>query len=161
MVRSEVEAVLGGDRRVQITAPLDYPDLVRLLRRSAVVLSDSGGIQEEAPTFGVPVLVLRDRTERIEAIEADCAVLVGTDRARIVAEANRVLSGTPTPSTSELGGWRPNPFGDGDSGERAADAVARLLGLGGQVTHRQARASTPPAPAHDRWAPCPSAPLGR
>lgn len=77
-VRSDVMAVLGGDRRILITTPLDYADLVRLMERSTLILSDSGGIQEEAPSFGVPVLVLPERTERVEALEAGCAVQVGT-----------------------------------------------------------------------------------
>jgi UDP-N-acetylglucosamine 2-epimerase (non-hydrolysing) len=129
-VRSDVMAVLGGDRRVLITAPLDYPDLVRLLERSTLVLSDSGGIQEEAPSFGVPVLVLRERTERVEALEAGCAVLVGTDRSRIVREANRLLSTRGPFGCAD--GPLPNPFGDGHSGERAATAIAHMLELDGQ-----------------------------
>jgi UDP-N-acetylglucosamine 2-epimerase (non-hydrolysing) len=123
-VRADVVSVLGTDRRVIISPPVDYPDFVRLLELSALVLSDSGGIQEEAPSLGVPVLVLRDKTERLEAIQAGCAFLVGTDRLRIVAEASRLLSG---------GVWRTsissNPFGDGHAGERAAIALARLVGI--------------------------------
>ena len=77
--------MLGGHPRVVVTDPLDYPDLVRVLRRSALVLTDSGGIQEEAPSFGVPVLVLREVTERMVALDAGCAWLVGTDEDLIVA----------------------------------------------------------------------------
>jgi UDP-N-acetylglucosamine 2-epimerase (non-hydrolysing) len=125
-VRADVVAVLGADRRVVITPPLDYPDLVRLLERSTLVLSDSGGIQEEAPSFGVPVLVLRERTERREAIEAGYATLVGTDRARIVTEACRLLS--ETVGGARANGRRlPNPFGDGHSGERAMAAIVGML----------------------------------
>lgn len=123
-VRGDVMAVLGGDRRVHITEPLDYSELVRLLELSTLILSDSGGIQEEAPSFGVPVLVLRERTERLEAIEAGCATLVGTDRERIVKEAARLLS---QQRSAANGSTASNPFGDGLSGERAADAVARLV----------------------------------
>jgi UDP-N-acetylglucosamine 2-epimerase (non-hydrolysing) len=125
-VRADVRYVLGGDHRVVITEPLDYPDLVRLLERSSLVLSDSGGIQEEAPTFGVPVLVLRDKTERLEAVEAGCAQLVGTDRHRIVAAADRLLTAAPVSRDRE--GPR-NPFGDGQAADRAGVAVARLVGL--------------------------------
>jgi UDP-N-acetylglucosamine 2-epimerase (non-hydrolysing) len=125
-VRADVLSVLGADHRVVITEPLDYPDLVRLLELSSLVLSDSGGIQEEAPTFGVPVLVLRDQTERLEAIEAGCALLVGTDRHRITAAANRLL--TAEPVLREQVGLR-NPFGDGRAAERAAVALARLVGV--------------------------------
>jgi UDP-N-acetylglucosamine 2-epimerase (non-hydrolysing) len=123
-VRADVVSVLGTDRRVIISPPVDYPDLVRLLELSTLVMSDSGGIQEEAPSFGVPVLVLRDKTERLEAIQAGCAFLVGTDRQRIVAAASQLLSER---------GWRKsissNPFGDGRAGDRAAVALARLVGI--------------------------------
>jgi UDP-N-acetylglucosamine 2-epimerase (non-hydrolysing) len=125
-VRADVLSVLGADHRVVITEPLDYPDLVRLLELSSLVLSDSGGIQEEAPTFGVPVLVLREQTERLEAIEAGCAQLVGTNRHRIVAAANRLL--TAEPVWCGQVGLR-NPFGDGQAADRAAVALARLAGL--------------------------------
>jgi UDP-N-acetylglucosamine 2-epimerase (non-hydrolysing) len=123
-VRADVVSVLGTDRRVILSPPVDYPDLVRLLELSTLVLSDSGGIQEEAPSFGVPVLVLRDKTERLEAVQAGCSFLVGTDRQRIVAAAGRLLSEE---------GWRKsipcNPFGDGRAGDRAAVALARLVGI--------------------------------
>lgn len=123
-VRADVVAVLGADRRVVVTRPVDYPDLIRLLQLSTLVLSDSGGIQEEAPSFGVRVLVLREKTERIEALQAGCAVLVGTDPHRIVAEAHRLLSdGQQRKAMSD------NPFGDGRAGERAARQLARLLGI--------------------------------
>ena len=125
-VRADVLSVLGADHRVVITEPVDYPDLIRLLELSSLVLSDSGGIQEEAPTFGVPVLVLREQTERLEAIEAGCALLVGTNRHRIVAAANRIL--TAEPILREQVGLR-NPFGDGRAADRAAVALARLVGL--------------------------------
>jgi UDP-N-acetylglucosamine 2-epimerase (non-hydrolysing) len=135
-VRADVMSVLGADRRVVITPPLDYPDLVRLLERSTLVLSDSGGIQEEAPSFGVPVLVLRDRTERLEAVEAGCALLVGTSRGGIVAAASRLLSADAARrdsvqprSRAGADGQHWNPFGDGHASERAAVALARLIGL--------------------------------
>lgn len=125
-VRGDVVSILGADQRVVITRPLDYPDLVRLLERSTLVLSDSGGIQEEAPSFGVPVLVLRDRTERVEAVDAGCSFLVGTGRDRIAAMASRLLTvDAVQPGRSGL----QNPFGDGHAGERAAVTLARLLGL--------------------------------
>jgi UDP-N-acetylglucosamine 2-epimerase (non-hydrolysing) len=123
-VRADVVSVLGTDRRVIISPPVDYPDLIRLLELSTLVLSDSGGIQEESPSFGVLVLVLREKTERIEAIQAGCAFLVGTDRARIVAEAARLLSGGVRRRTTSN-----NPFGDGRAGERAAIALAQLVGV--------------------------------
>lgn len=121
-VRAQVDAALGTHPRIHVTDPLPYPELCRLLARSSLVLSDSGGIQEEAPSFGVPVLVLRDVTERVEAVEAGWAQLVGTDPARIVAAAKESLGGD---------GGRPdagNPFGDGRAAQRSASAIAWMLG---------------------------------
>jgi UDP-N-acetylglucosamine 2-epimerase (non-hydrolysing) len=123
-VRAQVDRALAGHPRVAVTGPLPYSALCRLLSRSTLVLSDSGGIQEEAPSFRVPVLVLRDVTERMEAVDGGWAQLVGTDTARIVAAAKGVLDGT---STLPAG---PNPFGDGFAARRGAAAVEWLLGLG-------------------------------
>nr|AGS49685.1 UDP-N-acetylglucosamine 2-epimerase [uncultured bacterium esnapd14] len=120
-VRAQLRAASGHHPRVQVTEPLDYPDLVRALRRSALVLTDSGGIQEEAPSFGVPVLVLRAVTERPEAIDAGCAWLVGTDPAVIVASARRLLAARPRPRVKR------NPFGDGMAAARVVNALERLL----------------------------------
>ncbi|MFI9006728.1 non-hydrolyzing UDP-N-acetylglucosamine 2-epimerase [Actinosynnema sp. NPDC053489] len=122
-VRAAARHVLGGHDRIVVTEPLDYSDLVRALRRSALVLTDSGGLQEEAPTFGVPVLVLRDTTERVAAVAAGCAWLVGTDPIRIVAEAGWVLG-----SRLRLPPGR-NPFGDGRAAARVRGALERLVGL--------------------------------
>jgi UDP-N-acetylglucosamine 2-epimerase (non-hydrolysing) len=119
-VRAQVIAVLGRNPQVVLTDPLSYPDLVRALRRASLVLTDSGGIQEEAPTFGVPVLVLREVTERMEAVAAGCAWLVGTDRSRILTEAERLLN-TNLRVPAER-----NPFGDGRAAERVCAALARL-----------------------------------
>jgi UDP-N-acetylglucosamine 2-epimerase (non-hydrolysing) len=123
VVRAQVEEVLGKHPRVVLTEPLDYPDLVRALRQAALVLTDSGGIQEEAPTFGVPVLVLREATERMPAVDAGCAWLVGTDSTRILAEAGWVLG-----SRLRLPLGR-NPFGDGLAAGRVRAAIERLLGV--------------------------------
>jgi UDP-N-acetylglucosamine 2-epimerase (non-hydrolysing) len=123
-VRAQVDRALAEHPRVAVTGPLPYTAMCRLLSRSSLVLSDSGGIQEEAPSFRVPVLVLRDVTERMEAVEGGWAQLVGTDTARIVAAAKGVLGGT---STLPLGR---NPFGDGFAGRRSAEAIEWLLGLG-------------------------------
>lgn len=114
--------VLANHPRIHLTAPLDYPDLVTALERASLILTDSGGIQEEAPTFGTPVLVLRDVTERPEAIEAGFSVKVGTDPQRIVEQAVATLGrARPVPTS--------NPFGDGRAGERIADILAAdLLG---------------------------------
>ena len=125
-VRADVLTVLGDHPRVAVTEPLDYPDLVAVLRRSTLVLSDSGGIQEEAPSLGVPVLVLREVTERMEAVEAGCALLLGTDRDLIVATATRLLRDDATRLAMT---GRGNPFGDGAAARRSAAAIAWLLGL--------------------------------
>jgi UDP-N-acetylglucosamine 2-epimerase (non-hydrolysing) len=118
-VKAPVEQALAGEPNVRLLPPLGYLPLVRLMQRSDLILTDSGGIQEEAPSLGKPVLVMRDVTERPEAIAAGQARLVGTDRTRIVAEATAVLDG------NEPFAGGANPYGDG----RAADRiVAALLG---------------------------------
>ena len=122
-VRDQVKAALGGLPRVTITDPLEYPDLVRALRLASLVLTDSGGIQEEAPTFGTPVLVLRDVTERAEVVDAGCAWLVGTDTARIADTAARLLRGELRPA--QVG----NPYGEGHAAELAVAAIEELLGV--------------------------------
>ena len=123
-VRAQIDRALGREPRAVVTDPLAYPDFCHLLARATLVLSDSGGVQEEAPTFGVPVLVLREVTERLEAVECGWAQLTGTDTARIVAAAKEVLAG----------GWSMptcgNPFGDGQASGRSAEAIAWLLGRG-------------------------------
>ena len=111
----------NAPRNVELLEPLDYPDLLRRLRACRLVLTDSGGIQEEAPTFGKPVLVLREKTERPEAVEAGRALLVGTDEERIVAEASRLLSDASARRAMAEGS---NPFGDGLAASRIADALA-------------------------------------
>jgi UDP-N-acetylglucosamine 2-epimerase (non-hydrolysing) len=125
-VRAQVEAILGGVDRVTVTDPLPYPDLSRLLSEAYLVLTDSGGIQEEAPSFGVPALVLRDVTERVESLHAGCARLVGADEDLIVKEAAALLDDPGRRNAMTAGG---NPYGDGLAAERTAQATAALLGL--------------------------------
>jgi UDP-N-acetylglucosamine 2-epimerase (non-hydrolysing) len=105
---------------VTLLPPLDYQPLVWLMKQSYLVISDSGGIQEEAPGLGKPVLVLRDRTERPEAIEAGTAKIVGTDRARILEEVDRLLS---DPEAYRAMAVAKNPFGDGHASERIVEAL--------------------------------------
>ncbi|MGK7312578.1 MAG: non-hydrolyzing UDP-N-acetylglucosamine 2-epimerase [Candidatus Longimicrobiales bacterium M2_2A_002] len=121
-VRGPAEELLGDLRRVHLTEPLGYLDLIRALRAATLVLTDSGGIQEEAPAFGVPVLVLRDVTERPEGVEAGVARLVGTDRRRIVTEVEATLDEDTTQGTAGT-----NPYGDGRAGARIADIVVSDL----------------------------------
>jgi UDP-N-acetylglucosamine 2-epimerase (non-hydrolysing) len=121
-VRRTVDANLAGVERVHLIPPLDYFQFLPLLRRSHLVLTDSGGVQEESPSFGKPVLVLRKVTERPEAAQRGLSVIVGTSRARIVSEASRLLSDRDAyRSMSEAD----NPYGDGRAAVRIADALAR------------------------------------
>lgn len=119
-VRGPAHERLSGLPNLRLIEPLDYKDLVGRLRRCHLVLTDSGGIQEEAPTFGKPVLVLRETTERPEGVDAGVARLVGADRARIVAEASRLLR---SPEAYQEMARAVNPYGDG----RAAERIAAIL----------------------------------
>ena len=120
-VRQVVNADLGGTQSIHLIEPLPYPDLLRLLARSELILTDSGGIQEEAPSLHKPVLVLRETTERPEAIEAGAGMLVGTDTDRIVAEASRLL--TDRTAYDRMINIT-NPFGDGHAAERIVQILA-------------------------------------
>jgi UDP-N-acetylglucosamine 2-epimerase (non-hydrolysing) len=119
LVRDVVVAELGDEPRVLLTEPLPYPMLVALLARADVVLTDSGGIQEEAPTFGTPVVVLRATTERAEAVAAGTAWLVGTDPAALHRRATALLAHPPDRDAVA----RTNPFGDGRAAGRAVEAI--------------------------------------
>lgn len=121
-VRAAMEPVLGDLANVALIDPLDYPHFVRLLGMSTLVLTDSGGVQEEAPALGKPVLVMRETTERPEGIEAGTARLVGTDRDRIVTEIFSLLDDK---SAYEAMARAHNPFGDGTAAQRIAEIVAR------------------------------------
>ena len=125
-VRAQLDAALGTVDRVTVTDPLPYTDLSRLLSEAYLVLTDSGGIQEEAPSFGVPALVLRDVTERVESLHAGCARLVGADTDLIVKEAAELLDSPVRRDAMTAGG---NPYGDGLAARRTAQATAALLGL--------------------------------
>ncbi|GII20974.1 non-hydrolyzing UDP-N-acetylglucosamine 2-epimerase [Planosporangium mesophilum] len=125
-VRAQVEAGLAGVERVTVTDPLPYQALSRLLSNAYLVLTDSGGIQEEAPSFGVPALVLREVTERVESLHAGCARLVGTDPDLIVTEACRLLDDEALREEMTASG---NPYGDGFAAVRTEHAVAAMLGL--------------------------------
>lgn len=119
-VRRIVEDALAGAERIRLSAPLTYREMLTALSESHLLLTDSGGLQEEAPTFRLPVLVLRDKTERMEAIDAGVAVLCGTDREIIVREATRLLSDPNAYADMQT---TVNPFGDG----RAAERIAKIL----------------------------------
>jgi len=118
-VRHTVYAKLESNPHILLTEPLGYPEFVHLMKRAELILSDSGGVQEEAPSVGTPVLVLRDVTERPEAVESGWAEMVGTSRERIIEAAERRLGSGSTESRHTSA----NPFGDGHAGERIAQAL--------------------------------------
>lgn len=120
-VRSVMDAELAGLSNVAMIDPLDYPHFVRLLDMSELVLTDSGGVQEEAPSLGKPVLVMRETTERPEGVAAGTARLVGTDPAHIVTEIFSLLDDKAAYSAMSRAH---NPFGDGKAAERIARVIA-------------------------------------
>lgn len=119
-VSGPVHEMLGGVSGISLLSPLDYLSLAHLMKRSYLILTDSGGIQEEAPSLGVPVLVLREVTERPEAVEAGAAKVVGTDEARIVAETRRLLDNQEEYRRMARA---VNPYGDGHASRRIAQAL--------------------------------------
>ncbi|MDH7576643.1 MAG: UDP-N-acetylglucosamine 2-epimerase (non-hydrolyzing) [Bacillota bacterium] len=125
-VRREVARILAGVERIYFTEPLDYLPFLNVMKRASLVLTDSGGIQEEAPALGKPVLVLRDVTERPEALKAGTARLVGTDRTRVEAEVARLLEDEK--AYGEMAS-AVNPYGDGQAAPRIVQAVLSYFGL--------------------------------
>ena len=123
-VREPLQALLGDHPRAFLTEPLDYDQLVAAMRGSTLVLSDSGGLQEEAPALGKPVLVLRRTTERPEAVDAGTAKLIGTDTADILAEASHLLEDSVA---YEAMARSHNPFGDGLASGRIVEAARTFL----------------------------------
>ena len=120
-VRKVMNERLASLDNVALIEPLDYPHFARLLAISTLMLSDSGGVQEEAPALGKPVLVMRETTERPEGVEAGTAKLVGTNADRIVAEATRLLD---DPAAYEAMARAHNPFGDGRASKRIVELLA-------------------------------------
>ena len=119
-VRQPVERLLGNIPFIHLIEPLDYEPFVFLMEKSHLILTDSGGVQEEAPSLGKPILVMRETTERPEAIDAGTVILVGTSRTKIVSEAERLLTdndhyGRMARST--------NPYGDGLAAKRIRAVV--------------------------------------
>ena len=121
VVQGPVHEMLKGIANVTLTAPLDYTQMQQALADAWLVLTDSGGLQEEAPTFGVPVLVLREETERPEAVDAGCALLIGPTRSAIVREVTRLSTDTAAYLAMSQAG---NPFGDGTASRRIVDVLA-------------------------------------
>jgi len=120
IVKEAVAAVLANTANIRLIEPLEYIPFVSLMCRSHIILTDSGGVQEEAPSLGKPVLVLRDTTERPEGIEAGTALLLGTDTDRIIQAAERLLD---DPAAWKSMAQQKNPYGDGQASERIAEAI--------------------------------------
>ena len=123
-VQRPVRELLGGHDRILLIAPLEYLQFVRLLDRATLIVTDSGGIQEEAPTLRKPVLVTRQMTERPEAVELGLARVVGTSRTRLVEESSRLLSDPEAYARMTTG---VNPYGDGHAADRIVEILARTL----------------------------------
>jgi UDP-N-acetylglucosamine 2-epimerase (non-hydrolysing) len=123
-VREPIQKSLGNHPRVYLTEPLDYAQLVGAIQRCYLLLTDSGGIQEEAPSLGKPVLVLRETTERPEAVEAGTAKLIGTNPTSIASEASELLSNAQAYQNMANA---INPFGDGKASQRIARIVKDFL----------------------------------
>ncbi len=136
-IRDVAHSMLGGNPQVTLTEPLDYPEVVAAMQRCTLVLTDSGGLQEEAPALGKPVLVLRGETERPEAITLGVAKLIGTGRLQVFHEVSRLLTNPAAYAGMAKG---VSPYGDGHAAERiatlVADAIARNAVKDGAVPAR-------------------------
>src|SRR5690606_26022226 len=119
-VQKPVHEILSGIENIKLIDPLAYPAFVWLMTQSYMIITDSGGVQEEAPSLGKPVLVMRDTTERPEAVEAGTVILVGTDKAKIVQEAESLLTDK---KRYELMSGLHNPYGDGKACQRIAEFI--------------------------------------
>jgi UDP-N-acetylglucosamine 2-epimerase (non-hydrolysing) len=131
VVQAPAHKLLGGLPNIRLADPLDYLAMQQALADAWLVVTDSGGLQEEAPTFGVPLLVLREETERPEAVEAGAAALVGTDRARIVGAIEHLWNDEAAYRRMQSAG---NPFGDGQASQRIADVLQRYLAAADPTT---------------------------
>jgi UDP-N-acetylglucosamine 2-epimerase (non-hydrolysing) len=129
VVREALLPALRGLDNVMLVEPLAYGAFARLLQRSTIVLTDSGGVQEEAPSLGKPVLVMRDTTERPEAVSAGTARLVGTDPERVYSAVDQLLT---IPRAYETMANAVNPYGDGRAAQRTTKAIEHMFGFGGR-----------------------------
>ncbi len=123
-VRKPVLKILGKIPNIHLKEPLDYPSFVWLMNKSYIILTDSGGVQEEAPSLGKPVLVMRDITERTEGIEAGTAKIVGTDKEKIIRETLELLNDK---SVYDKMAKTVNPYGDGNASKRIIDIISKVL----------------------------------
>lgn len=123
-VKSKIYERLGDIKNTILLEPLDYPVLIQVVKRAKLIMTDSGGIQEEAPTFGCPILVLRDTTERMEGVEAGFAKLLGADKDLIIAEASKILDRYFEETRIK---HIKNPYGDGKSSHRIVKIIMEYL----------------------------------
>ncbi|MGO1545670.1 MAG: non-hydrolyzing UDP-N-acetylglucosamine 2-epimerase [Gulosibacter sp.] len=131
VVREAVLPELEGLENILVTEPMPYGEFTHAIHLANVVLTDSGGVQEEAPGLGKPVLVMRENTERPEAVEAGTVRLIGTDEERIVHDVNELL--TDQAAYAKMAN-AVNPYGDGKAGVRTVSAIAELLGVGERLS---------------------------
>lgn len=144
-LRAALMPLLSNVDNVVLTEPMDYGEFTAVMDASRLVLTDSGGVQEEAPSLGKPVLVMRENTERPEAVEAGTVRLIGAAEDRIVSEVSALVE---SPELYSQMAHAANPYGDGRAAARAAAAVAELLGVGERMADFRPRA----ARTHDRLA---------
>ena len=130
LVREAVLPSVEGLPNVLVTEPLSYGEFIRVMNAAHIVLTDSGGVQEEAPSLGRPVLVMRENTERPEAVAAGTVRLIGTDEARIVDEVSRLMT---SQTSYDAMSKAQNPYGDGKAAARTVAAIEQLLGLGQRI----------------------------
>jgi len=122
-VQKPVYELLEGIENIKLIAPLSYPAFVWLMEKSYIIITDSGGVQEEAPSLGKPVLVMRDTTERPEAVDAGTVLLVGTDKGKIIKETNRLLNDYNAYNAMSV---LHNPYGDGEACKRIVNHIKNL-----------------------------------
>ena len=123
-VREPVSRILSNVNNIHLIDPMDYICFIKLMDLSYLVLTDSGGIQEEAPSLGKPVLVMRDTTERPEAVEAGTVILVGTDREKIVKETSQLLTNSSNYKKMSIAH---NPYGDGFASKRICKVLSEVM----------------------------------
>ena len=125
-VQEVAKEILGNTERIHLISPLDVVDFHNLAARSYFIMTDSGGVQEEAPSLGKPVLVLRDKTERPEGVEAGTLKLVGTESEKVKKEMEELLDND---AEYQRMAQAKNPYGDGKASERILDAIAYYFGV--------------------------------
>ena len=132
VVREVVYGTLGSIGNVFLIEPLDYLDFVNLMARSYLIITDSGGVQEEGPSLGKPILVLREVTERPEAVRYGTVKLVGLDEKKIIAAAKKLIDGK---TAYQKMAAATNPYGDGRASERTVQVIKKYFGISGKTIH--------------------------